>query len=167
MDLSIFQIQFATVCGTFILSCNENAVLAIQKDTSDLQTKTKKPQNPNNHPKLADYAISQIQNYLTGKQKTFDFPILPQGTDFQKTVWKALIQIPYGETRNYKDIATTIGKPNACRAVGAANHNNPLPFIIPCHRVVGSNGEPIGYALGLQLQIFLLQMESSVKTYMS
>lgn len=166
MDLSIFQIQFATVCGTFVLSCNENTVFAIQKNTDDLQIKNKKPQNPNNYPKLADYAISQIQNYLTGRQKTFDFPISPQGTDFQKTVWKALTRIPYGETRSYKDIAAMIGKPKACRAVGAANHNNPLPFVIPCHRVVGNNGKPIGYALGLKLQDFLLQMENSVKSSM-
>ncbi len=157
--MSIFQIPFATVCGTFVLCCNENAVLALQKDTDGLQTKNK--QNPESPPKLADYAISQIQNYLRGKQKAFDFPILPQGTDFQKTVWEALRQIPYGERRSYKDIAVTIGKPNACRAVGAANHNNPIPFVIPCHRVIGSNGKPVGYALGRKLQDFLLQMESS------
>ncbi|MEG0376628.1 MAG: methylated-DNA--[protein]-cysteine S-methyltransferase, partial [Raoultibacter sp.] len=81
------------------------------------------------------------------------------GTDFQKQVWAALCRIPYGSTCSYSDIAAAIGNPKACRAVGGANNKNPIPIIIPCHRVIGANGKPVGYAGTLKTKLFLLNLE--------
>ena len=101
----------------------------------------------------------QLEEYFAGKRKNFDVPLNPKGTEFMKKVWTALCGIPYGEVYSYKQIAVKIGNPKASRAVGMANHNNPIPIIIPCHRVVGSNGKLVGYALGLDKKDFLLELE--------
>lgn len=107
-------------------------------------------------------AYSQITEYLDGKRKVFDLPLAPRGTEFQKQVWQALRDIPYGQTRTYKDIATAIGNPKAVRAVGMANNRNPLIIVIPCHRVIGSNGKMIGYAIGVDKKEYLLRLEGSL-----
>ena len=104
-------------------------------------------------------AAEQLEAYLGGKRMGFSLPLAPQGTPFQKEVWQALAQIPYGETRTYGEIAAQLGRPKACRAVGAANHVNPLPIFIPCHRVVGASGRLTGYAGGLQMKEQLLRLE--------
>jgi len=101
----------------------------------------------------------ELEEYFTGKRKSFDVPVKPNGTFFQQSVWKALQAIPYGETRSYKQIAEMIGKPTACRAVGMANNRNPIPIVIPCHRVVGTNGDLTGYAGGLDVKRKLLEIE--------
>jgi len=101
----------------------------------------------------------ELSAYFAGKRKSFTVPVKPDGTFFQQSVWKALLEIPYGETRSYKQIAETIGKPTACRAVGMANNRNPIPIVIPCHRVVGANGDLIGYAGGLDVKVKLLEIE--------
>ena len=108
---------------------------------------------------LLKEAKKQLKAYFEGNQKIFDLPLNPKGTDFQKTVWQALLLIPYGETRSYKDIAAAIGSPKASRAVGMANNRNPLPIIIPCHRVIGANGKLVGYAGGLGCKEKLLALE--------
>ena len=102
---------------------------------------------------------SELEEYFNGKRKSFEVPIKPFGTSFQQPVWKALQEIPYGETRSYKQIAEMIGKPAACRAVGMANNRNPIPIVIPCHRVVGANGDLTGYAGGLEVKRKLLDIE--------
>jgi methylated-DNA-[protein]-cysteine S-methyltransferase len=102
----------------------------------------------------------QLCEYLKGERKEFDLPLNPKGTDFQKRVWKALCEIPYGETRSYKQIAETIGNPKAVRAVGMANHRNPLLIVVPCHRVIGADGKLVGYAAGIDKKVFLLQLEA-------
>ena len=89
----------------------------------------------------------QLLEYLAGVRRVFDLPLAPKGTEFYRSVWRALEEIPYGETRSYRDIAQTVGRPKAVRAVGQANHNNPIPIIIPCHRVVGANGSLTGYGI--------------------
>lgn len=101
----------------------------------------------------------QLLEYLEGKRKVFQVPLNPKGTKFMKEVWTALQEIPYGETKTYGQIAQRIGKPKAARAVGMANHRNPIPIIIPCHRVIGSNGKLVGYALGMEKKEFLLTLE--------
>ena len=101
----------------------------------------------------------QLLEYLEGRRKTFTVPLNPKGTKFMKQVWTALQEIPYGEVRTYGQIAQTVGKPKAARAVGMANHINPIPIIIPCHRVIGSNGKLVGYALGMEMKEFLLKLE--------
>ncbi len=108
---------------------------------------------------LTDTAAGQVREYLAGRRKTFDLPLRPHGTPFQQRVWQALLEIPYGETRTYKDIAARLGNPNGSRAVGMANNKNPIGLLIPCHRVIGANGALVGYAAGLEIKQRLLQLE--------
>jgi methylated-DNA-[protein]-cysteine S-methyltransferase len=108
---------------------------------------------------LIKKAHEQINQYLNGEREIFDLQLEPKGTDFQKKVWKALEQIPFGETRSYKEIAISIGNEKASRAVGMANNKNPLPIVIPCHRVIGTNGKLVGYAGGLDIKERLLELE--------
>lgn len=101
----------------------------------------------------------QLDAYFQGTRRTFDGPLFPQGTEFEQTVWRALLTIPHGETRSYGDIARQIGRPSACRAVGHASNQNPIGIIIPCHRVIGANGKLTGYAGGLAIKQYLLELE--------
>lgn len=111
---------------------------------------------------LIKETYKQIEEYLLGNRKKFTVPIKLKGTEFQKKVWNALLEIPYGETMSYKQIAEKIGNPKACRAVGMANHNNPIAIIVPCHRVIGSNRKLVGYARGLDIKQKLLEIESEI-----
>ena len=106
-------------------------------------------------------AAEQLQEYFAGQRKHFDLNMCPGGTPFQLSVLAALQAIPYGETRSYLDIAKTIGRPKAVRAVGAANGRNPLPIVIPCHRVIGANGSLTGFGGGLDAKAFLLAHEAT------
>lgn len=110
---------------------------------------------------LLSMATIQLDEYFQGKRTPFSLPFKLTGTPFQLAVWKELQNIPYGQTTSYKEIAQKINKPKAYRAVGMANNKNPLPIIIPCHRVIGSNGKLIGYAGGLKLKNYLLELEKS------
>jgi len=103
----------------------------------------------------------ELEEYFKGTRKTFQLPLALKGTPFQKKVWQALMTIPYGETMTYKQVAAAIGNPKACRAVGMANNRNQIPIIIPCHRVIGSNGKLVGYAGGLHIKEKLLEMEEN------
>lgn len=105
----------------------------------------------------------QLLEYLAGVRRVFDLPLAPKGTEFYRSVWRALEEIPYGETRSYRDIAQVVGRPKAVRAVGQANHNNPIPILIPCHRVVGADGRLTGYAGGLDLKERLLRLEAGAE----
>jgi methylated-DNA-[protein]-cysteine S-methyltransferase len=104
--------------------------------------------------------VHQLQSYFAGERKNFDLSLVLEGTDFQKTVWTALREIPYGETISYKELAEIIGNPRAVRAVGAANGANPIPIIVPCHRVIGNDGSLTGFGGGLPLKKHLLELES-------
>lgn len=104
-------------------------------------------------------AERQIAEYFAGQRRSFSVPIDIQGTSFQKQVWKALLAIPFGETRTYGDLAKQLGSPQAARAVGAATGKNPISIIVPCHRVVGSSGKPTGFAGGLDAKTGLLELE--------
>ena len=108
-------------------------------------------------------AKRQLEEYFAGERRKFDVPLDMEGTEFQKKVWRALMDIPYGEVRSYSDIAEKVGSPKAVRAVGMANHVNPIPVIVPCHRVVGKNGKLVGYAGGLAMKEWLLGMENENK----
>ena len=107
-------------------------------------------------------AAQQLSEYFAGQRKIFTLPLAPQGTAFQTQVWSALQQIPWGETRTYAQLAAYTGNPKACRAVGGANNRNPLPILIPCHRVIGSNGTLTGYAGGLAAKQYLLALEGII-----
>lgn len=108
---------------------------------------------------LLSEAKKQLDQYFAGRRKFFDLPLKPRGTDFQQKVWKELQKIKYGETVSYLEIAERVGNPKACRAVGMANHRNPIAIVIPCHRVVGKSGQLTGYAGGLHIKEFLLNLE--------
>ena len=112
---------------------------------------------------LIQKAALQIEEYFAGKRKKFAIPLAMHGTDFQMDVWRALQGIPYGETRSYKEIAALIGRPKAVRAVGMANHRNPISIIVPCHRVIGHNGALVGYGAGLPIKQYLLELEQAHK----
>lgn len=104
-------------------------------------------------------AFIQVKEYLEGKRTFFDIKLAPEGTDFQKSVWEKLKEIPYGETRTYKQIAEATGNPKACRAVGMANNRNPIAIVLPCHRVIGADGKLTGYAGGLSIKEQLIRLE--------
>ncbi|MCL6589640.1 MAG: methylated-DNA--[protein]-cysteine S-methyltransferase [Firmicutes bacterium] len=105
-------------------------------------------------------AVRELEEYFYGGRRRFTIPLAPEGTEFQKKVWNALLAIPYGETRSYAEIAAAIGNPKAQRAIGQANRQNPLPILIPCHRVTGKDGALTGYLGGhLAIKRFLLQLE--------
>lgn len=108
---------------------------------------------------LTKKTVLQLKEYLSGKRTEFDVPLKPQGTEFQKKVWEALLTIPYGQTRSYKEIAVQIGNEKACRAVGMANNRNPISIMIPCHRVVGADKSLVGYGGGLNIKVKLLNLE--------
>jgi methylated-DNA-[protein]-cysteine S-methyltransferase len=109
--------------------------------------------------KLLERAATQLDAYFAGRRKRFDLPLNAAGTAFQHQVWEALVAIPWGETRSYAEVARAIGRENAVRAVGAANGRNPLPLVVPCHRVIGSDGSLTGFAGGLDLKRQLLELE--------
>lgn len=110
---------------------------------------------------LLQRAAQQLTEYFAARRRRFDLPLRPQGTAFQQAAWSALCAIPYGQTRTYAQQAAAIGNPKACRAVGMANHCNPLPLFIPCHRVIGAGGKLTGYAGGLAVKRFLLELEQA------
>jgi methylated-DNA-[protein]-cysteine S-methyltransferase len=106
----------------------------------------------------------QLEQYFAGALRAFDLPLAPRGTPFQQGVWHALRAIPYGETISYAELARRIGKPSAMRAVGAANGRNPLPIVVPCHRVIGADGSLTGFGGGLPTKRFLLELEGALET---
>ncbi len=106
-----------------------------------------------------DEVVRQLEEYFSGQRTAFSVPVAPAGTPFQQRVWRELTGIPYGETRSYGQLAAAIGNPSAMRAVGAANGRNPISIIVPCHRVIGSNGTLVGYGGGLERKRFLLELE--------
>jgi methylated-DNA-[protein]-cysteine S-methyltransferase len=112
--------------------------------------------------KLLDRAARQLDEYFAGRRTEFDLPLGPRGTGFQQLVWRALLAIPFGDTRSYGEQARTIGRPSASRAVGAANGKNPISIIVPCHRVIAGSGELTGYAGGMDAKRWLLEHERAV-----
>ncbi len=104
-------------------------------------------------------AAQELQEYFEGKRQVFEMPLNLKGTEFQKSVWRALIEIPYGQIQTYKDIAIKVGSPKGFRAVGLANNRNPIVIVVPCHRVVGSSGSLTGYGGGLPVKEYLIELE--------
>jgi methylated-DNA-[protein]-cysteine S-methyltransferase len=108
--------------------------------------------------------IDQLAEYFAGDRDSFDLPLEPEGTEFQRAVWNALEEIPFGETRSYGEIALAVGRPKAARAVGMANNRNPIAVIVPCHRVIGAGGALVGYAGGLERKTWLLDHEREARS---
>lgn len=111
---------------------------------------------------LTDRIANELEEYFDGERRQFSIPTQPQGTSFQQEVWKELTHIPFGQTRTYGEMAKCLGDPNKVRAVGKANGSNPIPIIIPCHRVIGSDNSLVGYAGGISKKRFLLQHEGAI-----
>ena len=150
----IFQYSYETKLGSVTFVEEDGALLAI---TTHQTYECERSETP-----LIKEAYKQLSEYLKRERKCFDLPFNPCGTEFQRQVWKALCDIPYGETRSYKQIAEAIGNPKAVRAVGMANNRNPLLIVIPCHRVIGANGKLVGYGAGIAMKEYLLKLEKSL-----
>lgn len=146
---------YQTALGDLTICEEDNAIVAIS-------TYFRSEEGEEKETALMQKAYQQLTEYMTGNRKSFDFPIAPKGTDFQKQVWQALCEIPYGQTRTYKQIAEAIGNPKAVRAVGMANNRNPLIVVVPCHRVIGIKGQMVGYAAGVDKKEFLLRLEGAL-----
>ena len=149
------QLSIETAIGWLRLEADDLALRRIEFLDTAPETA---PESPPGSP-LLYAAKSQLQDYFDGQLKVFDLPLNPAGTAFQNSVWQALAEIPWGETRSYRDIAESIWRPSAVRAVGAANGANPLPIVLPCHRVIGADGSLTGYAGGLDRKRRLLALE--------
>ncbi len=146
--------------GELKIVANDSGLLAILwENDPPARVPLNETEKADEHPLLTE-AAQQLAEYFAGKRETFDLKLAAEGTPFQKRVWAALRQIPYGETRTYAQIAEEVGQPKAVRAVGAANGRNPISIVVPCHRVIGSNGTLTGFAGGLKTKSFLLQLES-------
>ncbi len=150
---------YKTKIGTLIIVEKENKISRIET----VKANSEYPKGEKVETKLIKKAYEQISEYLEGKRKKFTLPLLIKGTKFQEKVWNALLEIPYGETRTYVEIAKQIGNEKASRAVGGANHNNPIMIVVPCHRVIGSNKKLVGYAGGLDIKEELLKLEKGNK----
>jgi methylated-DNA-[protein]-cysteine S-methyltransferase len=145
-----FVSELHTTTGYIRMYANEKAITKIKfYDTSVIEY-------PNH---ITELAKVEMAAYLAGELRQFTLPLAPAGTPFQRSVWEQLLNIEYGETASYLDIAKAINNPKACRAVGAANGKNPIAIVIPCHRIVGANGSLTGYAGGLARKSFLLNLE--------
>lgn len=147
MDYAIYEFPF----GFLKIEYEEDILISLKKtdETSESGKNTE----------FSDLVYNEVMEYLNGKRKSFDIKYEINGTEFQKKVWKELTNIPYGETRTYKEIAVAVGNPKASRAVGMANNKNPIAIIVPCHRVIGSDGKLVGYAGGLDMKRALLTLE--------
>ena len=155
---------FATVTipsptGDLTLIASDTGLAAILWDDDAAMQARYSPRHEDPHHPVIAATVRQLDEYFAGTRTTFDLPLDPVGTAFQRDVWRALLTIPYGETRSYADIARVIGRPTATRAVGAANGRNPIPIVTPCHRVIGSNGTLTGFGGGLPNKQLLLALE--------
>ena len=146
--------KYRTIIGPLFILENNGSIVGISNKVEGWQGTYKETE-------VIKETYRQLSEYFAGKRDSFDIPIKTQGTDFQEKVWNVLKHIPYGETRSYKDIAIAIGKPKAMRAVGMANNRNPIMIVIPCHRVIGANGQLIGYGGGLDVKEKLLTLEKA------
>ncbi len=155
----IVQTQLATPIGTLSLCASNNRLLGVEFPSS-ISGIPKEPADTGELPKILKQAQIQLMEYFQGKREQFELGLHPEGTAFQRSVWKEMEKIPYGETRSYKDIAIALGDVRKARPVGGAANKNPLPIVIPCHRVVGNNGSLTGFGGGLEVKKYLLELES-------
>jgi methylated-DNA-[protein]-cysteine S-methyltransferase len=145
--------------GRLTMLADDSALVAVLWETEEYNRDQFGPSvEADDHPVLRD-ARQQLEEYFAGKRKTFDLPLHPRGTEFQRRVWSGLQDIPFGELWSYGTLARYIGQAGAARAVGAANGRNPIPIIIPCHRVIGSDGTLTGFGGGLDVKARLIELE--------
>ncbi|PAU92800.1 cysteine methyltransferase [Aliifodinibius salipaludis] len=143
--------------GTLQITAEENGLTAINYTDNPATESSNKHQHP-----VLTKTVDQLNAYFDEQRKAFDLPLVLKGTDFQQKVWKQLQQIPYGQTITYSELANRLGDPQKARAVAGANGMNPLPIIIPCHRVIGADNKLTGYSGGIQRKEFLLKLEGAL-----
>jgi methylated-DNA-[protein]-cysteine S-methyltransferase len=148
---------FNSPIGPLTLQARDGVITGVWMEDDDL------PERPSDAPPLAE-ARRQLDSYFAGELREFDLPLAPQGSAFQMSVWRELRRIPYGETISYGELARRVGDPTKARAVGAANGSNPLPVIVPCHRVIGADGSLTGFGGGLERKRRLLELEAGVQS---
>jgi methylated-DNA-[protein]-cysteine S-methyltransferase len=166
--------------GPLFLAASERGLVALEFDARLPGQQTIRPnprnlraENNNQRPESKDVHfedsatamrayVRELEEYFAGQRRAFSFPFDLRGTDFQRSCWQALLQIPYGETRSYADIARAVGRPQGFRAVGMANNRNPIAIVVPCHRVIASDGTLCGYGGGLDIKRRLLQLEGAL-----
>lgn len=152
-----------TPIGKLLIAGDEEAVQRIEFPNNGKARKPEADWRESSRGAVGE-TVRQLREYFVGKRKEFDLPLAPQGTPFQREVWRKLQEIPYGETISYGELAKRIGNPKASRAVGAANGQNPIPIVIPCHRVIGANGKLTGFGGGLPTKEALLALEAKQLT---
>jgi len=161
--MKLYTHSMNTPCGELILAVDEAGAL-VRVVFPNEHADWAKEAVAKRHTLIEDagrcaHVVSQLEEYFQGKRNHFDLTLRPEGTDFQRSVWQALQSIPFGKTITYKELAVRIGNPSAVRAVGRANGSNPIPIIIPCHRVIGADGSLTGFGGGLPLKEYLLTLE--------
>ena len=169
---ALFSTTLDSMAGPLFLAASSKGLVALEFDARLPGQQTIRP-NPRDlrsekngfafdeSPGAMQAYVRQLEEYFAGKRRVFDCPLDLRGTDFQISCWNALLAIPYGETRSYADIARAVGKPNAFRAVGMANNRNPIAIVVPCHRVIASDGGLCGYGGGLDVKKKLLELEGA------
>jgi len=172
---TLYSTTFTSPIGPLFLASSDHGLVALEFDARSPGQQSIRP-NPRNlreeqersrvafeasENRLRPY-LRELDEYFAGQRRKFTFPLDLRGTDFQLACWRALLAIPYGETRTYADIARAVGKPNAFRAVGMANNRNPIAIVVPCHRVIASDGTLCGYGGGLDLKRRLLELEGAL-----
>ena len=170
---TLFTITTNSPVGPLFLAASDRGLVALEFDARTPGQQSIRP-NPrhlrkeskeftfNDSPSLTRPYVNELEEYFAGARREFSFPLDLRGTDFQLACWHALLAIPYGETRSYGDIARAVGKPAAFRAVGMANNRNPVAIVVPCHRVIASNGTLCGYGGGLDVKRKLLELEGAL-----
>lgn len=159
--MTIFERSMPSPVGPLRVAASDAGLHAIQFPGNRHPVKQCTPWQPGDHPLLRQ-TQAQLDAYFAGRLQVFDLPLAPHGTAFQRQVWQALAQIPFGQTWSYLQLARQVGRPTATRAVGAANGRNPLPIVLPCHRVIGANGALTGFGGGLPTKAFLLTLEGAL-----
>jgi O-6-methylguanine DNA methyltransferase len=166
-------VLFDSPIGRLFLAASEKGLVALEFDVRLPGQQSIRP-NPRHlreekktftfkgSPRLKQPYLSELEEYFSGERREFSFPLDLRGTEFQLACWRALLAIPYGETRTYADIARAVGKPHAFRAVGMANNRNPIAIVVPCHRVIASDGTLCGYGGGLDVKRRLLELEGAL-----
>jgi methylated-DNA-[protein]-cysteine S-methyltransferase len=158
----IQETSVATELGEFTIRCSDIGVRAVRFGTVRRRRSQRDPsRNGGRAEKWARQAVRELKEYAAGRRRKFAVPLDLRGTEFQQKVWKALQAIPYGQTRSYGEIARQVGNPRAARAVGMANHDNPVAVIVPCHRVIAGDGSLGGYGGGLAKKSTMLRLEGA------
>ena len=158
--MNYYKMSMKTPIGNLILVATDTKLSLIHFDNPQANNKFKLPEGLiEKKNSILQEAKRQLSEYFKGQRQTFDLPLEWNGTEFQNAVWKALTEIKYGDTKSYSELAEKVGSPKAVRAVGMTNGRNPIPIVVPCHRVIGKNGTLTGFAGGLEVKDFLLRLE--------